>query len=180
MSVVTARTRGGAAAGLAVAVLAACSLDSPPTSTSGDRVEAVGVEALVPEGWTSDVVGGTLVIALRGRDLDAEVPAGPRVVIARGGELPDPEALFADVENAPGPLTGDPKQVEVGGEPAIEIGEIATHRRVDVEARVIAAVSPHGEPYLVRLEAPDDEWDLNQDDLDVIVASIEFVAAPGG
>ena len=173
------RRRRGATLAVAAIALAACSLDSPPTSTSGERVEAVGVDALVPDGWTSDTVGGGLIIALRDRDLDGDVPAGPRVVISRGGELPDPEDLFAAVENAPGPLTGDPKQVELGGEPAVELGEIATHGRVNVEARLIAAVSPLGAPYLVRLEAPDDEWDLNQDNLDVILASIEFAATPG-
>ena len=167
-------------AALAVIALAACSLDSPPTSTSGERVEGVGVEALVPDGWTSDTVAGRgLVVAERRRDLDVDVPRGPRVVITRGGELPDPGELFAAIEAAPGPLTGEPKEVEVGGEPAVELGEIASHGRVDVEARVIAAVSPTGESYLVRLEAPDDEWDLNQDTLDQIVASIQFVAAPG-
>ena len=169
------RTARVTLAPFAIIALVAC--QQVPEPGSAERVEGGGVSVEVPGTWTSDSVAGRgLVIAERRHDLDVDVPAGPRVVIARGGDLPDPEELLTSIENAPGPLQGEPKELEVGGMPAVELGQIAKHDRVNVEARHIATVSPSGESYLVRLEAPDDEWDLNQDTLDRIVASIEFVA----
>lgn len=121
-------TRGGTLALLALCglVAAGCASGDPPASQtgtgSGTRVTGGGVELLVPEGWTSKEVAGRLVVAARAEDLDADVPAGPRVVATVAPvDVPDPAQLLAGLKTEEAAVGGRPESVTVGGRAGLAI-----------------------------------------------------------
>jgi hypothetical protein len=177
-------TRGGKVALVALCglVAAACaSGDSPASPTGGGkgtRATSGVVELLVPDGWTSREVGGRLVVAARAEDLDADVPAGPRVVATVAPlDVPDPAQLLAGLKTEQAAVSGQPEPVTVGGNAGLAIETSSVRGEVQIVARVVVVPLATGEAYTFTAEAPQDRFVANQATFDAILASVRFVAS---
>jgi hypothetical protein len=152
----------------------ACSIS---TGTPGSTATGAGLKVTLPEGWTSGTVSGRgLVVASSEKDLNADVPTGPRLVASpASGALPDPVALFATAKSERSSVRAKPESVTVDGHPGIVVEVSLVRGGVSIVSRqVVVEVGP-GTAYTLTLEAPKGQWDANKSTLQDILDSIRFI-----
>jgi hypothetical protein len=162
---------------LAAVVAAGCSGGSPPSSVIGTRATGGGIQVLVPPGWTSkEVPGRGFVVAADAADLEADVPAGPRMVASLAPVEPaNPSELFAELHSADPAVGGEPEPVTVDGNEGVALERTEVRGGVAIVSREVDVGLDTGEAYLLIAEAPQTLFEANRDTLESILASVRFV-----
>lgn len=148
--------------------------DSPPAG--GTEVSGSGFTLSVPEGWTSqDVEWRGLVVAKDAADLDADVITGPRLVaLANDGSAPEPRVVLGVAEDEAPVFQGDPETATVGETEGIATTFVATLAGNAVVVRQVVVAPEAGVAYTFALEAPQDQWDTAEAELESILQGVRF------
>jgi hypothetical protein len=121
-----------------------------------------GVELNLPSGWVLSADGMTA--AARAADLEADIPAGPRVralLADAPAENEDVEIVRAALATAAPEITAEPERVSIDGEPAVAVTFREQAGSTQLVRRYLAATTPDGLSVLFVLEAPAAVFDAN-------------------
>lgn len=135
--------------------------------------QSVGFAIDPPAGWPSVVDPGSAraTLARDSADLEADVPAGPRIRVSRGDSAPPAPEPGIDR------VVEDPTETTLGGRSAVSIGLESATPAGAVRRRVIVS-SANGTSWRVDLEAPASEWITSIETMEAAVRGIR-VAGPG-
>jgi hypothetical protein len=160
-----------------LAITAAGCSKSTPESNEGQTGSGAGVTMTVPDGWTSQEVAGVgFVVASEEGDLESDTPSGPRLVATEAsGDIPDAMSLLDSAKTENPSVETTPESVTVDGKSGVSVESTVTRGGAALVTRQVIVQVDQGTAYTVTLEAPADQWDANEEMLQDVLNSIQFM-----